>query len=115
MTLGYQADPRSRTFPIEIEVDNKGEALLPDMVARIKIPSGPAKRRVLIPLSAVATEGDAAYVYRIQANRVTRQVVVLGAPSGDKVEIVSGLASGDRIADSPQRPVIGTSASFNVR
>lgn len=101
--LGFQADAASRAFPIEVTVDNPKEALLPNMIARLRLPLGAPARRLLIPADAVATDGESSYVYLLQEGRTRRRTVLLGAPVGNRVEVLSGLNAGDRIAATPQR------------
>jgi RND family efflux transporter MFP subunit len=101
--LGFQADPRSRAFPIEVTVDNPEEALLPNMVTRLCLPVGPVSHRTLIPSSAVASDGAITYVFVLRGGRALRREVTLGAPVGDSVEALGGLQSGEQIAATPQR------------
>ncbi len=101
--LGYQADVKSRAFPIEVTVDNPDEALLPNMVARLALPVGRASARILIPGSAITAGGEATYVFVLEAGRARRQEVTLGAPLGSEVEVLRGLKAGERIAATPQR------------
>ena len=102
-TLGFQADARARTFPIEVMVGNPGEVLLPNMVARLRLPVGPSAARTLVPVAAVATDGETSFVYVLKENRAARREVVLGIPSGDQVEVLRGLTPGETIAATPQR------------
>ncbi len=102
-TLGFQADPKSRAFPIEVTVPNADEALLPNMVARLRLPFGHAVTHLLIPASAIVGDGGTTYVFALQGGRAHRRDVRLGAPVGDRVEITDGLKPGDRIATTPQR------------
>ncbi len=101
--LGFEADGRARTFPVEVTVRNPAEVLLPNMVARLRLPVGPAATRALIPIDAVATDGADPYVFVLQADRAARRDVTLGAPRGDLVEVTRGLAPGESIAGTPQR------------
>lgn len=102
-TLGYQADPRSRAFPIEVIVENPREELLPNMVARLRLTVGQAARRRLIPAAAVLGDGASTCVFTLDSGRAHRREVRLGAPFGDLVEVTSGLQPGERIAMTPQR------------
>src|SRR5207249_6298949 len=67
--LGLQADTRARTFPVEVTVGNADRALLPAMVTRLRLPVGPLARRTMAPVDAVATDGDATYVFVIRDAR----------------------------------------------
>jgi len=103
-SVGYQADPASRTYPIEITVENSGETLLPGMVARVSIPDPVGSNRLSIPVAAVAGEaGGKACVYVIEQSIAHKREVTLGAPGGDFVEILTDLRAGERIAMAPQR------------
>jgi hypothetical protein len=103
-TIGYEADSRSRTFPVEITVSNAGEILLPGMVARLSLAEAPRKDIVVAPLSSVASDEVGSYVIALKDGVAVRRAVTIGAPAGtDAVEIVSGLTSGEVIAKTPQR------------
>ena len=101
--LGYQADPKTRAFPIEITVASPDEALLPSMVIRMRLASGTTLHHVLIPASGVASDGVNAYVYVLHDGTAQKREVWLGAPVGSAVEIVRGLSAGEKIAATPQR------------
>ena len=58
----------------------------------------PAREVLGVPEIAVEQVGTGAFVYRVQeGNKVSRIKVELGARQQGKVEILSGLAAGDRI------------------
>ena len=101
--LGFQADAKSRNFPIEITIENPRESLLPNMAARLRLSVGGKSRRLMVPASAVASDGAGAYVFVLRGGKSVRRDVSLGAPLGDKVEITRGLADGEKIAATPQR------------
>ena len=101
--LGYQADPKTRAFPIEITAANSDEALLPSMVIRMRLASGTTLHHVLIPASGVASDGTYAYVYVLHDGKAQKREVWLGAPVGNAVEVVRGLSAGETIAATPQR------------
>jgi HlyD family secretion protein len=101
--LGFQADPRSRAFPMEVTVRNPEETLLPNMVTRLRLPVGPVSHRTLIPSSAVGSDGRIPYVFVLRDGRAWRREVRLGAPVGDSVELLNGLRPGEAIAATPQR------------
>jgi RND family efflux transporter MFP subunit len=101
--LGYQADSHTRGFPVELTIDNPGERLLPNMVARVHLTSGGMVARISVPVAAVAGEGSQTCVYVLHNGIATRRTVRLGAPQGDRVEILDGLTSGEKVALTPQR------------
>lgn len=93
-------DPASRTGRVRIALPNKGLALKPDMYATVtfKRPLGP---RLVVPISAVVYTGPRRIVFVDLGNGALRpQEVAIGARSGDRVEIASGLDEGDVVVSS---------------
>jgi len=91
----------SQARPADTPLDPR---ILPDMGVKVSFlserqpPSDePAKPRMLIPKSAVRSDGGRSVVFLVRDDRVERRAVTVGAPEGDQVEVVSGLTSGDRI------------------
>jgi RND family efflux transporter MFP subunit len=79
--------------------------ILPDMGVKVSFlgerqaaaPDTPAPPRVLVPKSAVRTEGGQNIVFVVREDRVERRAVKVGLAEGDQIEVVSGLSSGDRV------------------
>jgi HlyD family secretion protein len=113
--LGYQADPKTRCFPIEVTVGNRDELLLPNMVARVGLSVGSSVRRIRIPSGAVMGKGeDKCCVFVLDQGYARRREVRLGAANGNEVEVTSGLRSGERIASAPQRLSDGAAIRINT-
>ncbi len=102
-SLGFQADAKARSFPIEITVANPGERLLPNMVAHLVLTIDPPTARLLVPISAVTTDNGTPCVFVLRGGKAVRTGVKLGAPLGDQVEIVQGVQANDAVAATPQR------------
>jgi RND family efflux transporter MFP subunit len=101
--LGYQADPRARTFPVEVQLANPQERLLPNMVARLELSGSSPKTVLTIPLSAVAHDGAKSYVFLVEGGKAVRRDIVLGTVFGDRVAVTEGLRKGEKIVATPQR------------
>lgn len=102
--LGYQADPQSHTFPIEVELANPGLRLLPNMLARLDLSVGPARPRILVPVSSLAFDSGLSYVYVIEHGVARRREVVVGAlQPNQQVVLEEGLRAGERLALQPFR------------
>ena len=78
--------------------------ILPDMGVgvsflseRLPESTAPPKPRLLIAKSAIRTADGQSVVFVVREDRVERRAVKVGAADGDRVEVVSGLNSGDRI------------------
>jgi RND family efflux transporter MFP subunit len=102
-TVGYQADPRTRTFPIEVEIANPREVLLPNMVVRLPLIRPERASGLSVPISAVASDGAASFVFMVDAGKAVRRPVTLGAVTGDRVVVTGGLSANERIVATPQR------------
>lgn len=93
-------DPASRTLKVRLDVDNPDMALLPDMFVdlKVKIPYLPA---ITVPADAILDAGLKKTVFVESGEGMfTPREVETGWRYGDRVEIVRGLAAGDRIATS---------------
>ncbi len=98
-------DPVTQTYAVLLRLEREeGVILLPGMAATVRPPNGPeggGKAPItLAPVGAVASDAAGApYVWLVDptSGAVSRRTVTLGALRGDAVEIVSGLAAGDRI------------------
>lgn len=90
------ADARSRTFEVRAEFDPL-EGVRPGMFGRLRIPSG-AREVVLAPRAAVVSIGQLRTVLVEDQGEWKRRLVTLGASyDGDSLEILSGLAGGERL------------------
>ena len=90
------ADPASRTITVKIDV--AGAGLRSGMFGRVFLPTG-ERRGILVPWKAVVERGALTSVWVLDAGNVARmRLVKVGNPLGERVEILAGLAEGERIA-----------------
>jgi multidrug efflux system membrane fusion protein len=102
------ADPKSRVYSVEVTIPNPRNDLKSGMIASIAIGnSGPEKRVLVVPLSAVVrSSGDAngfgVFVTNGSDNPATvrAQNVSLGDTYGNRIGVVSGLSPGEWIVTS---------------
>jgi RND family efflux transporter MFP subunit len=92
-------DPISRTFLAKIDLP-AGAAVRSGQFARVAWPAGEG-RALLIPAAAVTTFGQMERVFVVSENRATLRLVKTGASHGADIEILSGLATGERIVADP--------------
>ena len=92
-----QFDPASRTMKVRLEVDNPNVTLLPEMFVDVEL-SVAYPATITVPLEAVLDSGlrKTVFVERSEGNYEAREVRT-GWRFGEKVEIVEGLAAGERI------------------
>jgi RND family efflux transporter MFP subunit len=91
-----QADQRALT--IEAVVPNPRGELKPGLFATARIEQKERTPAILVPSSAVQTAGGTSRVFVVKGDKVEERVVRTGQAVGDLVEIVQGLASGERVA-----------------
>jgi RND family efflux transporter MFP subunit len=102
--IAQRADPVTQTFGVRVAMQvPEGINLLPGMSATVSLTYRRASilgGRIKVPVSAVfkAPNGEQVAWVLGPDQTVSRRVVTLGEPSGNRVEIASGLESGDRIA-----------------
>jgi len=88
-------DPQSRTFLVKISLKDKN--LKTGLFARVRVPVG-KKQAILVPGAAVVTKGGLTGVYAVDDKGVIiYRLVRVGGPFGTEVEILSGVAPGDRV------------------
>ncbi|HTJ47310.1 MAG TPA: efflux RND transporter periplasmic adaptor subunit [Kofleriaceae bacterium] len=93
-------DPASRTGRVRVQLPNKGLELKPDMYATVafRIELG---ERVQVPKSAVVYTGPRRIVFvDLGGGRIAPRDVTIGASTDDMIEIVDGLAEGERVITS---------------
>ncbi len=98
-----EVDPVTRTIPVRIVVDNADRRLAPGMFLALEFAGQPARPRLTVPSEAVIVTGERSVVI-VAGKRGEFSVaeVVAGAESGDRTEILSGLAEGQPVVLSGQ-------------
>jgi RND family efflux transporter MFP subunit len=106
--IAPEADPRTRTFSIEVTLSNAGNVLRPGMIATLSL-SGPraAGPVPVLPLSAVVRAADnpnafGVFVVEQRGDQffARARTVALGAAYGNVIGLEGGLTSGDRVITS---------------
>jgi Cu(I)/Ag(I) efflux system membrane fusion protein len=93
-------DPKSRTVKVRVELANPGLRLKPDMFvnAALKVAMG---NFTAVPASAIVDTGKRQVVWvETKPGTFEQRDVTVGARSGDKMQILSGLKSGEKVAVS---------------
>lgn len=104
-----QVSPETRTAKVRIEVPNPRQQLRLGMFAEALLGGQDGPSTPTIPRSAVQNVGDRAVVYLAQPKepgKFVEREVRLGATSGDRIEVLSGLQSSD---------IVVSEGSFSVR
>lgn len=83
--------------PVFFEINYKPE-LLPGAFSDVYLHGKTLKSAIVIPESALLEELNRYYVYKFEHGDFEKQYVIKAGTNGDKVRIITGLKSGDRIA-----------------
>ncbi|MCC7174616.1 MAG: efflux RND transporter periplasmic adaptor subunit [Bryobacterales bacterium] len=93
-------DPVTRTMRVRLALDNPGLWLKPEMFVSVEFRTAGA-RRLVVPVSAVLDSGLTQTVFvALGEGYFEPRAVRTGEQTEDKVEILSGLAPGERIVTS---------------
>lgn len=95
-----EINPDTRINLIRVSIPNSDNQLKPGMLAYVSLKS-PARNTLALPIDAVLRDGKGATVWIQTANRIFKSVMVqTGLESDDRIEITSGLKSGDIVVIS---------------
>jgi RND family efflux transporter MFP subunit len=104
LSLAPAADPKARSFEIEVAVPNSGLKLRSGMIATVHATGGaPRPTRLQVPASALVHDpaGQRYLVYTVEQNggrSVAKAIPVEPGPlAGNEVVVLSGLTAGQRI------------------
>ncbi|MBO5732334.1 MAG: efflux RND transporter periplasmic adaptor subunit [Alistipes sp.] len=92
-------DAATRTFGVEITIDNANERLRPGMYARTTFNMGQKESIVINDVAVQKQAGSSArYVYVIKDGKADYRFVEDGRHIGNKLQILSGIEEGEQIA-----------------
>ena len=88
----------TRALTLEAIVPNPSGRLKPGFFATARIEEAEQRPGILVPAVAVRTVAGTARVFVIANDRAEERVVMTGQVVGDRIEVVSGLKAGERLA-----------------
>jgi RND family efflux transporter MFP subunit len=96
------ADRQKATVKVRITFDQLDPRILPDMGVKVtflgeEAPGQAGAARVIVPHDAVRDESGKQVVFLYKDGRVERRAVRVGGTRENEVEILAGLADGDRV------------------
>jgi multidrug efflux system membrane fusion protein len=92
------ANPRSRTFPVQIGLENVEGRIAVGMLAEVALPVGATVRALVVPKDAVVRDGTAEVLFRIRDDETVEAVpVTSGRGAGSWVVVTGDVAEGDRV------------------
>jgi Cu(I)/Ag(I) efflux system membrane fusion protein len=90
-------DPKTRTAKVRLEFPNPGGELRPEMFGEVNL-RAQARQGLRIPADAVIDSGTSKVVFvALDEGKFQPREVKLGTVASDFVEVLSGLAEGERV------------------
>src|SRR4051812_29598985 len=108
ITTVPRADRQKATVLVRIGFEALDPRILPDMGVKVTFMKQAAadaetasRPTVLVPKAAVKVENNQSYAYVVNGGVVDRRAIRTAGADGDRVEVIAGLASGDRVILAP--------------
>jgi RND family efflux transporter MFP subunit len=96
-------DERTRTFGVEVKINNNNGKVRPGMFARVKMNFGNIKHVVVPDIAVVKQSGSAErFVYVYADGKVSYRKIELGQRLGAEYELLSGVENGEVVVVSGQ-------------
>ena len=88
----------TRAFPFEAVVPNPEAVLKPGTFARVHVESGKVDDVLTLPYAALQYRYGVNRVFVVQGDRLAIRELQVGERLGDRIEIVSGVKAGEKVA-----------------
>ena len=95
-----KADQRALT--VEAIAPNRDGRLKPGLFATALLQQPHPSPALLVPASAIETTAGTSRTFVVSGDKVEERIVTTGETVGDRVEIVSGVKAGERVAANPR-------------
>jgi membrane fusion protein, multidrug efflux system len=95
--VAHAIDPKTRTMPVELDVENLTNKLAPGMFAEVFWPIRRATPSLFVPPGAIVQTTEKIYVGRVRDGVVEQVTVQRGTALKDRVEVFGPLAAGDAV------------------
>ena len=105
VAVDARVDPDTRNAMVRARMDNIGLASAPGASVRVRVPVGPQRNAVVVPVSALrkGPGGDHVFILATGKDGKPRsqvRKVIAGPVLGDQIVILEGVAAGERVAAS---------------
>jgi len=90
-------DPQSRTFEVEVVINNRDRKIKPEMSATLEFTRLDIEDAVVITQDQFVDNGEEKYVFVLENDVVKKRIIKIGGISDSKVYIESGLNIGDKL------------------
>lgn len=95
--MDNQIDPTTGTLKFRAIIRKPDCALVPNQFVHVHIQTEVIKEALVVPLAAVHHGQKGAFVYTVRDQHAVMQPVTLGLSDAQQVEVLSGIAEGERV------------------
>ncbi|MFH1242381.1 MAG: efflux RND transporter periplasmic adaptor subunit [Pseudomonadota bacterium] len=99
--LSPTADPVTRSFPVELLIEETDPRMADGMTVRIRFPIADEKRTTKVPSAWLSEEAGKIGLYIVNDGKALFREVVLGNYYDQRVEILSGLSDKELVITNP--------------
>jgi membrane fusion protein (multidrug efflux system) len=103
--VSLKADPATKTFKVQVLVENTNQVIRPGMIARVAFLRRVIPEAIVVPLFALVDKGGERVVYVEKDGVAESRTVSLGVIEGDRIQITRGLKPGDNLIVTGQTEV----------
>jgi membrane fusion protein, multidrug efflux system len=96
--ISHEVDMKTRTMPVELDVNDPRAELVPGTFSEVEWPIQRTYPTLLVPASAVASDLQRSFVIRVSQNRTEWVDVTTGVRAGNLIEVFGRLHEGDEVA-----------------
>jgi len=96
--VAHSVDVKTRTMPVELDVNNSDGRLSSGMFPEVLWPVRRTEPTLFVPTSAVARTTEATFVIRVRDGNTEWVNVQTGELDGKSIEVFGGLREGDEVA-----------------
>lgn len=95
--ISQSVDPKTRSMPVEMDVENPAMRLAAGMFPEVRWPIRRSTPTLFVPATAIVTTTEKVFVLLVKENLVEWITVRKGSKSGSMVEVFGALQSGDLV------------------
>ena len=101
--VAMSADPSARTYPLKVVVENQDQSLRPGMIVRAALVRRQIDAGIAVPFFTIVEREIGKSVFVVEDGVAVERPIEYGMYQNGMVEIVKGLAVGDRLVVVGQR------------
>jgi membrane fusion protein (multidrug efflux system) len=104
--VAMSADTAARTYPLKVVVDNEKQLLRPGMIVRAELVRRQIEAGIAVPFFTILEREIGKSVFVVEDGAAVERPIEYGMYQNGMVEIVKGLAVGDRLVVVGQRNLV---------